>query len=602
MVYPQIERSSDTLDMKALGPNTFGIMKQSKQSAKVAFQGLKELVQFGKFAETEVTEEHMTQSRSNISSSVDVSNDDDDDDDDDSDDTDDMDFRLFVPPKEPVNEAVITPAETETEINISRQPNIPTPEQMDALIKELDEPNSSRMPKKRRRRNPRLGVLITEPVQENVQGPIAETTQIHQDAHSPNFDEDFNFVANVESFASGSSSAPPPPEHDVASIKLAKALAFQDSIPQSRGKGICIGTGQGGDEDSQHTISELRQEILILKQESIKKDMLIGKLDVRVLELEQQNSQKNKQISELQANLGGLTTFYFDLKDKLIGKFGDEFKLSSFESGKAPKTSERVVVRPAPNFNIDQYLSCSPATTEERREKQKKNATGDQPHIFIKEVGKRKFADRYDDHSGIRMWGFEADKNMWVVKRRSGNIKYYEKKVDFFSWTKVDLAELIHAPFHNPTNNPNAWAFKKILEDKVRHNFAGVRTSSSFIRKVKGVIDPCTNRTMVNVMWPPTKKTKKTPLFLPIPDGSLNDLQYWVYDEAITTVVIKTEMDRFRLVDPIGLLRLGQRAIHTLSTKQLMVENEMFEAVVKEFTSMIAKIIDQKCIHPFRGS
>ncbi|CAH1423724.1 unnamed protein product [Lactuca virosa] len=79
-----------------------------------------------------VAEEHMTPSRSNISCLVEVS---DDDDDDDSDDIDDMSFCLFVPPKEPVNEAVITPAETETEINIFRQPNIPTPEQMDALFK-----------------------------------------------------------------------------------------------------------------------------------------------------------------------------------------------------------------------------------------------------------------------------------------------------------------------------------------------------------------------------------------------------------------------------------------------------------------------------------
>ena len=135
------------------------------------------------------------------------------------------------------------------------------------------------------------------------------------------------------------------------------------------------------------------------------------------------------------------------------------------------------MVRPAPNSNIDQYLSSGPTTAEERREKQNivsvlkknkmllmknsnQNVTGGQPQMFIKEVGKRKFADRYDDRSGIHMWGFESDKNIRVVKRRSRNIEYYEKKVDFFSWTKVDLAELVYAPFHNPTNDPNAWEFK----------------------------------------------------------------------------------------------------------------------------------------------
>ncbi|CAI9279248.1 unnamed protein product [Lactuca saligna] len=53
--YPQIERSSNTLDMKALGPNTFGLMKQSRKAAKVAYQRLKELVKFGKFVEVEDT-------------------------------------------------------------------------------------------------------------------------------------------------------------------------------------------------------------------------------------------------------------------------------------------------------------------------------------------------------------------------------------------------------------------------------------------------------------------------------------------------------------------------------------------------------------------
>ncbi|CAH1425438.1 unnamed protein product [Lactuca virosa] len=276
----------------------------------------------------------MTPSRSNISSSVEVTDDDDDDDDndddyDDSDDNDDVNFRLFVPPKEPVNEVVITPAETESVINIFKQPDNPTPEQMETLIKELqsnarkppqavpvtvespsesdkDEPNASQMTKKRRRRDPRRGVLITEPVQqsasivepaqinEDVQSPIVEPAQVHEDVQGP---------------------------------------------------------------------------IIEPAQESIEKDLLIGKLDVIVSELEKENSQKNKDITEIQANLGGLTAFYFDLKDKLIGKFGDDFKLSSSDGGKAPETSEGVVVRPAPDSNIDQYLSSGPATAEERREK-----------------------------------------------------------------------------------------------------------------------------------------------------------------------------------------------------------------------------------------
>nr|KAJ0228344.1 hypothetical protein LSAT_V11C100030670 [Lactuca sativa] len=53
--YPQSERTSDTLDMKALGPNTFGLVKQSRKSTKVYYQGLTELVKFVKFFEIEDT-------------------------------------------------------------------------------------------------------------------------------------------------------------------------------------------------------------------------------------------------------------------------------------------------------------------------------------------------------------------------------------------------------------------------------------------------------------------------------------------------------------------------------------------------------------------
>ena len=135
--------------------------------------------------------------------------------------------------------------------------------------------------------------------------------------------------------------------------------------------------------------------------------MQLGSLDVRVSELEKENSQKNKHISYLKANLGRLIALYYDLKDKLIGKFGNEFTTSSSDDGKAPESSERVRVSPAPDANIDQFLSFGPVTIEGKTEKKKKinklkkdkmllmmnsdqNAPGDHPQMFIKEVGKTK--------------------------------------------------------------------------------------------------------------------------------------------------------------------------------------------------------------------
>ncbi|CAH1436122.1 unnamed protein product [Lactuca virosa] len=202
-------------------------MKQSRKSTKITFQGVKELVKFGNFAETEdaqasstpiaiVAAEHVAPARPNLSSSFEVSDSDDDNDIDDdvgdSNDADDnesddgVDFRMYVPPKDPISNDVDTPAETEKDVNIFKQSNDPTPEQMDVLIVQLqsttrkppqavpvicDSPsksdkidsNASLAPRKRRRKYPRSGVLSTEPVQQP--SPIAEPIQVAHDAQSP---------------------------------------------------------------------------------------------------------------------------------------------------------------------------------------------------------------------------------------------------------------------------------------------------------------------------------------------------------------------------------------------------------------------------------
>ncbi|CAI9279856.1 unnamed protein product [Lactuca saligna] len=128
------------------------------------------------------TEEHVVPSRPNLSSSFEVSDDDDDDDESDSD-ADGMDFRMFVPTKEPVNVAVISPAETEKEMKIFKKQNDPMPEQMEILIDKLqsttrnplqavsvtsespsgsdkDNSKASLLPRKQKHRDPRSRVLF----------------------------------------------------------------------------------------------------------------------------------------------------------------------------------------------------------------------------------------------------------------------------------------------------------------------------------------------------------------------------------------------------------------------------------------------------------
>lgn len=134
------------------------------------------------------------------------------------------------------------------------------------------------------------------------------------------------------------------------------------------------------------------------------------------------------------------------------------------------------------------------------------------------------------------MLGYHDKPNLWVVKRKFGNPKYFKNKHDFCSWTKVDLTELSKAPFHNPSHDPQATAFKLYLENQVKRKFDEMKAVESFIRKSKVVFDPKKNEPMKFVMWPPTKKLKEIPIVQHFRDGSLDNMKYWVFDEATTIV------------------------------------------------------------------
>ncbi|CAI9280058.1 unnamed protein product [Lactuca saligna] len=177
--------------------------------------------------------------------------------------------------------------------------------------------------------------------------------------------------------------------------------------------------------------------------------------DIRISKLEKENYIKDANISELQANLGGLTALFFDLKQQLHLKFGDEFqplsakgeKIYASSSGAANPTSQSSserAVRPAPYQNLDIFFYLLVLLLLKKEERSKLRET------------KKKYIDKYGDGFGIIMWGNDSNKRMWVVKRKSGRIEYYEKKVDFLSGRKVDLSKLIHTPFHNPTNDTMA--------------------------------------------------------------------------------------------------------------------------------------------------
>ncbi|CAI9282196.1 unnamed protein product [Lactuca saligna] len=94
-------------------------------------------------------------------------------------------------------------------------------------------------------------------------------------------------------------------------------------------------------------------------------------------------------------------------------------------------------IRSAPDANLYSFLSSGLVTTQERRENQirvdqlkgkmlvmkhsDQNCPGEHHEMFFRETGK-KFTDKYGDRFGIFMWGYDTEKKMWTVKRKSGRI------------------------------------------------------------------------------------------------------------------------------------------------------------------------------------
>ncbi|CAI9298201.1 unnamed protein product [Lactuca saligna] len=183
--------------------------------------------------------------------------------------------------------------------------------------------------------------------------------------------------------------------HDIASERLSRFLAENEADLPSRGKGISIEEGNLKGDDSSNP--ELKEEITVLKQQIIEKDLQIEDLDacLSVLEaesslktdqisaLQQENAQKSKQMSDLQINLGALSASYFDLKNRLIADFGDKFQ-STVEG---PSVSQAPTTAPAttPTFEQTDNVSIKTTTVIDRFEKEPTQAP---PRITIKRGGR----------------------------------------------------------------------------------------------------------------------------------------------------------------------------------------------------------------------
>ena len=126
-----------------------------------------------------------------------------------------------------------------------------------------------------------------------------------------------------------------------------------------------------------------------------------------------------------------------------------------------------------------------------------------------------------------------------------------------------------------------------------------MKTVESIIKHYPDVIYPKTGHPLQVVMWPATNQVKQIHVLQSYLDGSLSSMEYWVFDETTTSAVIKLKNGCIRLQDRRDLFRFRKWDIHHLSTFQIVVSKELFKQAAKEYTSMVAKIINK---HMWNGA
>ncbi|MFS8014323.1 hypothetical protein Hanom_Chr15g01343211 [Helianthus anomalus] len=228
------------------------------------------------------------------------------------------------------------------------------------------------------------------------------------------------------------------------------------------------------DEETDVDVVKLQKRVIVLEQDSILKDAQIASLQVQV-------TNKDQTIEELQSDVKMLMSMVFDLKAKLEKKFGREF---------ADKDDDTMSVEQRERTSEETTKKKSKLPRKKRSNKQMLIMTNqDVNHVdenfqpkddptktsdrYVMELGKGHY-DKVGNKSGITSWRYDHDKKMWLVIRDSGHREYYSKESQFESWTKIDLKNLLRAPYHDsdPNQRGRGWAFLSKLEREVENCWA----------------------------------------------------------------------------------------------------------------------------------
>ncbi|MFS7930492.1 hypothetical protein Hanom_Chr04g00344961 [Helianthus anomalus] len=114
-----------------------------------------------------------------------------------------------------------------------------------------------------------------------------------------------------------------------------------------------------------------------------------------------------------------------------------------------------------------------------------------------------------------------------------------------------------------------------------------MKLAKSILLEDEGVLDPTTNKPYNIVMWPATKQTKTVSLLKGLPDNSLKDLSFRMYDPVTGQDVIICDNVEYRIMDTRDLIRFGENDIKLFAQTQIRSDPQ-YEVCAKSFTGSIA--------------
>ncbi|KAL8228412.1 hypothetical protein R6Q57_015996 [Mikania cordata] len=197
---------------------------------------------------------------------------------------------------------------------------------------------------------------------------------------------------------------------------------------------------------------------------------------------------------------------------------------------------------------------------KEKRSQAEKDARKIKPTRFQVDVEHSTY-NLEGDRTGIVCWGYDALKEMWWIHRKfSRRIEYYSHALNFQCFTMVVQIELAGKNFFNPMKIQRGENFYSSLQQYVRSGFSDTKLAKSMrVKKKYNSLGNPLDINLFEVKWPPTERVKRIPILSDLPEGSHEDFKFWAFYPKAYGVLINCGEQEYSFYDPVDLMCFSEK-------------------------------------------